>query len=180
MPLENPKKALFARIHWMKRYCGEDTNDRPYSGGQQDDGWYENNNFLKYNNDVFGAFWPGNSKTPGVPRKVNLDRLDARGEASAHGITVVFLAPSPVDTRLRMVGWYDYATVWRDVQFHPDDGVEYNVSTRCEDAHLIPVPRRTRIFNVNPWWIKGMYRFGDTAPGDVLAAARAEIMAQRR
>ena len=172
-----PTKTLLVHIHWMK-YYDDRAGDKPFRGGASYGGSMENYNFLDYYGEVFGGFWPG--AYDGDPKQVGIERLGAPGERSAKGITVVFFAPHPKDKHLRLVGWYEDATVYRRLQEHPDDGQSYNITAPYQSAHLIPHHKRKRVFDFTGWWKQGAYRFGDKAPSRILVAVQAEIRKQSR
>lgn len=176
----DPKRTLFVHIHWMEYYDGRD-GDEAFAGGQSRDGWMENYNFLDYEGNVFGGFWPGRRrKGDDHAKDVNVDRLGARGGVSAKGITVVYFAPHPEDGHLRLVGWHEDAVVRRRLLTHPDDGQEYNVTTEYAKAHLVPHRGRTKIFRFTRWWRQGAHRFGEAVPADAFEAVRLEMRRHKR
>jgi hypothetical protein len=180
MPIQlDSAKTLFVHIHWMKYYDGRP--DEAFRGGQSSDGWMENYNFLDYGGAVFGGFWPGRyRRSDDHAKELNLDRLSACGESNAKHITVLFFAPHPKDNHLRLIGWYNDATVFRRIQEHPDDDQSYNITARYENAHRIAHHKRERVFDFTGWWKQGGYRFGDNAPPQILKAVQAEIRMQSR
>lgn len=171
----DPKKTLFVHVHWMKYYDGR-KGDEAYAGGQSRDGHMEDYNFLDYDGEVFGGFWPGRRRRgDNHAKQINVARLGARREANAKGITVVFFAPAPDDGHLRMIGWYDDAVVYRDIQIHPDDGGWYNVTAPFEGTHLVPYRERKTTFDFSGWWKQGAYRYADAAPMSVLTSVQREM-----
>lgn len=171
----DPKKTLFVHIHWMKYYDGRE-GDEPFAGAQSRDGWAENYNFLDYDGNVFGGFWPGRRrKNDDRAKDVHVERFGARGEANAKGIAVLYFAPHPKDGRLRLIGWYEDSTVYRRLQTHPDDGQEYNVTTKHAKVYLVPHRNRAKAFNFRGRWRRGAYRFGDAVPPEVLVAVQREM-----
>jgi hypothetical protein len=158
----------------MKYYRGS-RGDKPFAGGQKGGGNSENYNFLPYDGNVFGGFWPGRGRSKRA-KEINLTRLGARGEDAARHVTVVFFAPSPKDGKRRLVGWYEDATVYRRLRQHPADGQEYNVTARSENAHRIPVSKRKRVFEFD-WWHQGPHRFGEAVPLDVMRAVQRQLKA---
>jgi hypothetical protein len=176
----DPRKVLFVRIHWMKRYEGSSKQDRPYAGAQSRDGGSEDWNFYDYYGHVFGGFWPGRiKKSSDVPMSINLSRLAARGERVAKHVFVVFLAPRKGFEGLHLVGWYDDASVYRELQKHADDGQWYNVTTLTENAHLIRKLKDRPQFSFSNWR-RGAYRFGDQNSGRPYSDVLKFIARKRR
>ncbi len=90
-----PKKTLFVHARWMKYYYNR-AGDEPFAGGASRDGWMENCNFLDYEGNVFGGFWPGRKrKGDDHAKDVNVDRLGARGETNAKGTAIISFLRAP-------------------------------------------------------------------------------------
>ena len=104
--------VLVCKVAWMERYQGAD-GDKPIGGGGfvVDYGFgYEVYNFYPFNGRLYGYVRaPGNSGT------FNIDRLSTRARfaQALGGVTVIWVATSPLDGTTYIVGWYNNATVYR-------------------------------------------------------------------
>jgi hypothetical protein len=156
-----PRRVLFARIGWMTYYSGLD-DERPIGGGSYNKNRYggEAFNFRTIHKTQLHGFFKAPGRDDNNRGVTNLDRI-------APGITddqltevlVIFVAPDRFaddrEKRLKVIGWYKNATVFRVLQKLPTvhmwtldergnrKEVFYNVSGRTEDAILLPTNRRT-------------------------------------
>jgi len=77
-----------------------------------------------------------------VLEKIGASKIDPEID----GITVIWFAVPREDSRPRVVGWYENATVYRDAQEpargSPRKKWQYSFKAKYEDAHLVPVTQR--------------------------------------
>lgn len=148
MPEEIPAPAiLLCHIAWMRKYRG-DAKDKPVGGGSHPEK-EESLNYKVFNEPVTANRNPSvkymygyvaSSKAHGT-RIIRLERLGAaEGAESVPAITVVWTATRPGGGRY-VVGWYRNATVYRELQRHPDRGW-YNVRAAPSDCILIKPSQR--------------------------------------
>lgn len=141
---EKEERVIFCKIGWMKNYQGI-MKDSISNGGayNKDNIGHEIYNFKNYNGTYYG-FVQSTSNVINLNRVVdyssdNLEYLD--------NVLVVFVATyakGPV-----IVGWYNNATVYRNIQQIPNDILsqrkdfnDYNIKSR--EAVLLPVEKRTK------------------------------------
>jgi hypothetical protein len=105
-------KILLVRTAWMKYYEGRANIDIPRSGAKyilHNKIGGEINNFKNRNGKFYGYI-------PFVS-SVNITNLGADvSDESIKGVTVVFCATHPVEKGMRIVGWYNNATVFKNGQ----------------------------------------------------------------
>jgi 5-methylcytosine-specific restriction protein A len=82
--------------------------------------------------------------------RISLEKLGAsQGDAEVGGITVIWFAASPVDGKLRVVGWYEKATAYREAQDPLPRSIrrkwQYSFKAKFIDAHLIPIDQRSML-----------------------------------
>lgn len=141
MPDETPKNPmLFCNIAWMKKYKGG-AKDSPVGGGK-DPVKEERLNYKVFDGHMYG-YVPATLYEN--TRIIRLERLGAEARAeSVPNVTVIWTATRPGGGRC-VVGWYDDAIVYRELQDHPDRGL-YNVKALAKDCVLIkPSERRINI-----------------------------------
>lgn len=140
-----PIRVLFARIGWMTFYCGVKRGDSKVIGGGS------------YNTTGVGSeqlnFSPIGKRLNGFVQSIRshplkLERIARNaGEAdSLDGVLVVFIAQRPGERGQVVVGWYQDATVYRDVRPDPRrtraaDRV-FNVQTSKSLGVLLPTNER--------------------------------------
>jgi hypothetical protein len=141
---------LICRIAWMTSYQGREKK-KPHSGAayvRKHGFGHEAYNFLDCNGRVYGYVeHPGN---------MNLGRLGAqRGALQQDAVTVVWTAPDPVAGGVYVVGWYQNATVHRELQSDPNDQrridmtdpqkslCDWWVTANFKDALLLQTDERT-------------------------------------
>lgn len=145
MPDQAPEDPmLFCNIAWMKKYKGESAKDDPVGGGK-DPVKEEHLNYRAFDGQMYGYV----AATHGTnTRTIRLERLGAEANAeSVPNVTVVWTATRPQErgSGRCVVGWYSNATVFRELQEHPDRGL-YNVKAAANDCVLIkPSQRRLDI-----------------------------------
>ncbi len=132
-----PQNILLVRTAWMKYYEGRANIDIPRSGAKyilENKKGGELNNFKNRDGKVFGYI-------PFVP-SCNISNLGANDyDDKIENITVVFCATHPVEKGMRIVGWYNKATVYR----HPKTNKFTNwyfAQTEFKNAFLIPAEDR--------------------------------------
>src|ERR1700726_834705 len=79
--------------------------------------------------------------------RINIDNLGASSHTDQiDGVTVIWCALDKYTGRLRVVGWYDDARVYREPQVLGGGSVRgswlFQFKTRAKDAHLIPATER--------------------------------------
>lgn len=139
------KRVLFARIGWMKFYCGA-RDEKPLGGGSynKDRIGSELFNFKPVKGWLYG-FAKGGSRT----NAFNLKRIDpnvGNGDKVEH-VLVVFVARHPKGGQ-RVVGWYKSATVYRLRRNHPiqpsyKKRVAFCIKADSKGARLLPTRWRT-------------------------------------
>lgn len=159
-------RVLFARIGWMKRYKGQQSDDEKPIGG----GYYNKNelghelfNFLRIGGRLLGYFQP--QMQPPARRKlhpstVNLERIESgfTGE-TLKGVLVVFVARHPRLGGQRIVGWFRNATLHRhsrESTAKARNCFAYRVETVAGNEVLIPEARRSFVIP------GGKHGFGQT------------------
>jgi hypothetical protein len=144
------EKIMFCRIAWMEKYDG---HGEMTGGGEyvrQNDYGAELYNFYPSSEDgkVYG--YARNTR-----EKIYIERLGAAsGAEKIDGVTVVWAANNPHrENRFCIVGWYENATVFRELQVapkslnrKPPEGhhCPYNMLVVATDATLLPVGKRTK------------------------------------
>ena len=105
------KKILFFNTAWMDRYQGN-ADDKMQGGGKHIEkyGWGgEMFNFKPSKGKMFGYVQVGG--------KINLNRLGAKtSDDKIKGVTIIWVAKEPFSGGNYIVGWYENATVYRNVQ----------------------------------------------------------------
>ena len=149
---------LFCNIAYMKYYKGINENDKPYNGGKYIDvtgNAGEKNNFLPRPNgytDGFAepGFTSGGYNGGGTQRQIHIEKVNisAKGEDRLSDVLVIMCARSPITKKTTIVGWYENATVYRNViHLMSNNGEQGWKTIECknEDAHLIEEKNRTFI-----------------------------------
>ena len=141
-------KVLFCHIGFMNLYNGPTDYERPLYGGKYNENniGHEVYNFSNYNGRYYG--FVQNSKS-----NIEVNRL-LEPSSSRHNyaddVLVVWCAKKPNSKGVFVVGWYNHATVYRELQPVPNDVLNlrqykevsmYNVFS--EEAVLVPTSERT-------------------------------------
>lgn len=139
------KKILFCNIAWMKYYQGVTEGDIPRNGGkyvQENQFGNEAYNFMDYNHKCYGYVRPlGN---------LNLDKHFkdiSSQETQVDDFTIIWCATNDTGGT-RIVGWYENATVYREMQYIPsftdeDSSLNFNFQANAVDCYLLPEEQRT-------------------------------------
>lgn len=140
-----PMRVLFARVGWMTFYHGVTRGDAKVIGGGS------------YNTTGVGSeqlnFSPLGGQLKGFVQSIRshplkLERISANATDvdSLDGVLVVFIAQRPGERGQVVVGWYQDATVYRDVRPDPrrtqDADRVFNVQTSKSLAVLLPTNER--------------------------------------
>lgn len=139
------KPILFLNIGWMKYYKGITQDDKIKHGGKHIKefgyGW-EIFNFLPYKGRNYGFVQ--------VSGRINIERLSAdKHDDKINNVLVIWVAKSD-DLGRVVIGWYDNATVYRELQTPPVDSkrkckgrtVKYNVTAKAKDCVLLDTDKR--------------------------------------
>lgn len=147
------QRIVFFNVGWMRLYDGRE-GDEPSGGGKivDDRGGWEVFNFCPH-----GDYYLGYVQPPGAMGSlINVARLGAKpGADRVKGVTVAWVSKRP-EGGLRLVGWYENATVFRERLYLPDASVRfdemlidehqivpYNAKGLIEDAILLDPDDRT-------------------------------------
>ncbi|MBC3888566.1 hypothetical protein GH810_09625 [Acetobacterium paludosum] len=138
-------KLLFCNGAWMKYYQGITEDDMPQEGGTLIDesrSVGEAYNFMDYNRKCYGHV-------------ISFDNLDlekcdpeiSRQDPQSEGFIIVWCATAD-DGKMRIVGWYENATAYREAQFVPsftdeNASLYFNFVAAARDCHLLPEDQRT-------------------------------------
>lgn len=110
------RPVVVFRVAWMVQYRGVTATDIPMGGGayvKEKRSGHEAFNFAPYKNSFFGFV-----QIEG--KGVNLKRLGVSAHAdSLEGVTVIWVATHPQEGGMRVVGWYEDATVFAKYQSPP-------------------------------------------------------------
>ena len=131
------RPLLFCNTAWMKHYQGL-RGDIPKGGGSyvvEHGTGSEIYNFAERKGSMRGYVQ--------VTGTIHLERLGAAiDDEELKGVTVVWVAPSPLGNVI--VGYYDNATVFREIKKDPNfQDHDVNVIADAKHCHLIPVDMRT-------------------------------------
>lgn len=131
-------RIVFCNITYMKNYCGED-DDIPVNGGK----WIDENkdggevyNFLDYDGKCYGYFMHYGDI-------LHIERIEntSLNDNVAEDVLVVWVAkPDEKSSHSVIVGWYRHADVYR--KWQNDSELDYNISAKAENCHLLPVDKR--------------------------------------
>ena len=146
--------VLFCNIGWMNKYDGI-SGDSIKRGGEYNkhSTGHEVCNFTKNKGTVYGYVQP-------VGDSIKIEKLGAsKNDGDIDGVTVVWTA-SPESGGTVVVGWYEDATVYRNLQTIERPNAlqvknrvtSYRVSTPAGKAILLPVEQRELII---PRGVKG-------------------------
>ena len=148
---------LFCNIAYMKEYKGITDVDKPNNGGRYvgDTGSAgEQYNFLNRSDGyTIGFAEPGftaGGYEKGKQRQIHIEKINeiATDKDQISNVMVIMCAKSPIINKTVIVGWYDNATVYRNVSYQTlENGEKIWQTIKCknEDAHLISEEDRTFI-----------------------------------
>ena len=169
---------LFCYVAWMKKYKGASAKDEPVYGGSYPDK-AEHLNYKAFDGHMYGFVASG--KAP--KRRIDITKLDATHDAShVCGVTVIWFAHRP-DRQRVVVGWYNNATVYRELQSRPRRGW-YNIRAAAEDCILIkPRQRSVEIPKRGKRGKKGLpgqnhVWFADSSEGDQVKREVSRLICQ--
>lgn len=140
-------RILYCRIGWMKSYSGNSI-EKPEGGGKynRENTGHEVYNFLREDNKYYGYVESGKSKNIRIEKLCN----DKKAE-SVDDVLVVWVATKPKKGRQYIVGWYQKATVYRELQIVPDtvmtnrelkDHNDYNICSESKYVVLVDHDKR--------------------------------------
>lgn len=151
------KPVLFVRVAWMKYYRGDIGNDIPENGGAYI-GQYGNGgecfNFTEMPNES-GNHCYGFFQITG--KELHLEKIpgceSCKSEDFVEDVTVFFVAKHNQTPKMRVVGYFKNATVYRHYQnlsgnVPAGKWEKYIVSATAEDCKLIPWRER-----FTPKWV---------------------------
>ena len=142
----NEPPILFINIGWARAYQGRDPDDPIAVGnfgyfnveGHPPVDAHEQWNFADTDGSVYGYVTRSS--------EISVARLGAApGQSSVAGVLAVFIARDPAENILKVVGWYENATVHRREAFSHRRGnltVGSSITARTEDAFVLPVADR--------------------------------------
>jgi hypothetical protein len=140
--MESP--ILFVNIAWMKRYRGDKPSDPLHPGNF---GYFRSKGAKKLDGHEQWNFKPLDGYVYGyapLGKNVNLKRLGApAGAKEMDGVLIVFIARDPGANLLKIVGYYENATIRND-RFrinHGDFKVEALFRADATKARLMDLPR---------------------------------------
>lgn len=147
-----PPKIMLCRLVWAEEYKSKD--EPIYAGNMRypaaHDLALERLNFADENGSVYGF-------VENRGQNFDLRKLGAKeSDDAVSGATIIFCAVDERSRKLRAVGWYENATVYRELKKPKKGSIrgrwEYCFEAASKDAHLIPgttrdlvVPRKSRI-----------------------------------
>lgn len=156
------RRMLFAHVAWMERYNGLKNGDKPQGGGEYgergDDAEikHEIYNFSNNGGRCYGFVEPPQKSKNNQIKLERIDRFVDDKCESIDGVTVVFVAKHPDEAGLKMVGFYQSATVFRGLKHDVTSrwivsvgkDVPYNLSCDFEDAYWLPNEHRVAIESI--------------------------------
>ena len=156
---KNPKitttpNMIYLNIAYMKFYKGITEDDKPYNGGSYigDTGNAgEKYNFSAFDDEyVYGFAEPGFTKggyENGNQKELHIENIDPSCADSDHldNVIVIMCAKDPASSNSVIVGWYENATVYRNVKIFNKESEQRWMNVKCliKDAHLIDSSKRT-------------------------------------
>lgn len=145
-------RLMLCRLVWAEEYKSK--KEKIFAGNMKYPATHgfavEQLNFAHENGSVFGF-------VENRGEKFDLRKLGAgAADYSIDGVTIIFCAVDRLSMKLRVVGWYENATVFRELQMSSKGSIrgdwEYYFKAHSQDAHLIPatardleVPRKSSI-----------------------------------
>ena len=145
----NSGRLLICRTSWMDRYAGDAEGDPLISFnpnlplGPKDP--FEIFNFLDNSGTTYGHVRTRYTN-------IKIERLGAiRGANSVSGVTVIWTAKPSLRERVVVIGWYQQATIYRNLQqsalpteriTNKGTLVPWNIEADTRDVYLVPSPSR--------------------------------------
>ncbi len=179
---------IFCNINWMKNYQGITANDQPMHEGnlvKDTSDVFEKDNFLDFNGRCYGYVRTGG--------EIHLDQHFkgvSEGTKFMGGVTVVFCAAIN-EGELQVVGWYENATVYKEMVTLPlydEEYLYFNFMAEAKDCHLIKEedrdfiikrPRPSRqgktMGRSNLWYAKSAYGRGEFIPRVISEMERDDL-----
>lgn len=146
------QKIMLCRLVWADEYKSK--TEKMFAGNMKYPAIHglalEQLNFADENGTAYGF-------VENRGQSFNLSKLGGKNSDDAvSGVTIIFSAVDEKTKKLRVVGWYENATVYHEPQKPKKGSIrgnwEYYFEASSKDAHLIPaterdlvVPRKTRI-----------------------------------
>lgn len=111
-------RILYCRVGWMTSYKGSQL-EKPIGGGKynKDNIGYECYNYLGCNNMYYGFVEVGVNKT------IHIDKISKDNKDYVDNVLVIWVAKKREGGQC-IVGWYNNAKVYRELQKVPDDVME--------------------------------------------------------
>ena len=145
-------KIFYCRIGWMNSYRGNDT-EKPIGGGKYNHDpnnvGHEAHNYLGIDGRYYGFVEAGQNK--GNANSIHIEKLGADKNAEyVDNVLVIWVSRNPKTGGQFVVGWYENARVYRELQTVPDDAMElrtlkthnfYNIYS--EHVYLIDAQKRS-------------------------------------
>lgn len=99
-------------------------------------------NFFVYQDGVCRGYVELNGNTPDCYHQIHIENIDstAKGADEISGVTVVFCAKQSVKESPVIIGWYNNATVYRNIQKHNERA--YYFKALAENVHTVPIDKR--------------------------------------
>jgi 5-methylcytosine-specific restriction protein A len=146
-----PQKVMLCRVVWAEKY--DSKKEKIFAGNMRypaaHNFAHEQLNFAVEHNSVYGY-------VENRSQNIDIQKLGAEADEAVDGVTVIFCALDELSMKLRVVGWYENATVYKTAQ-EPKKGSirgswQYYFKASSHDAHLMPetsrdleVPRKQNV-----------------------------------
>lgn len=172
---DDSMELLYCRVVWMKSYHGNAT-ERPQGGGKYnvENIGHEVHNYFGHDGKYYGFV------EAGVNNSIHVEKLCGDKKADfADSVLVVWVARKPSGGQY-IVGWYENATVYRNLQTVPDEVMKerdlkshnfYNVFS--EQVFLVPPEERD--FQVDGMGHSNIW-YGDKDKGQIVDTAVIEYI----
>ncbi len=137
------KRVVFCGVAWMKDYKGVTDYDKPINGGkyikENTDGG-EVYNFLPYNHKCYGYVMHYGDE-------LHIERYDKvfKNHSEITDVTVVWVASDGDSSKI--VGWYEYAIMYREWQYYWDaSGAYHDYNFVADDKNCYLIAEKDRQF----------------------------------
>jgi 5-methylcytosine-specific restriction enzyme A len=147
-----PQKVMLCRVVWAEKY--DSKKEKIFAGNMRypaaHNFAHEQLNFAVEHKSVYGY-------VENRSQNIDIQKLGAEAGAEAvDGVTVIFCALDELSMKLRVVGWYEDAIVYKTPQGPKKGSIrgswQYYFRASSQDAHLIPetsrdleVPRKQNV-----------------------------------